>query len=125
MLFTTSDCVKTPLDFVRLWLHEASRVYGDKLIEKKDMETFTKLKFDIAKQFFEVYYYVHQSTHSSTTIYRFRSLNATMSMSSLYYMQIFILLLINGRNAMAVHSQDILSIYLFFSSSLRKLMMEH
>lgn len=42
------------MDFVRLWLHEASRVYGDKLIEAKDMENFQKMKFEIAKQFFEV-----------------------------------------------------------------------
>ena len=42
------------MDFARLWLHEASRVYGDKLIETKDMENFKKLKFDISKQFFDV-----------------------------------------------------------------------
>ena len=46
--------MKTPMDFVRLWLHEASRVYGDKLVEEKDMATFQKLKFEIAKQTFEV-----------------------------------------------------------------------
>ena len=47
-------CLKTPIDFVRLWLHEASRVYGDKFIEDKDMEMFTKLKYDVAKTSFEV-----------------------------------------------------------------------
>lgn len=52
-MFTTPDCVKTPVDLVRLWLHEASRVYGDKLIEVKDMEIFNKLKLDIAKAGFE------------------------------------------------------------------------
>lgn len=61
MLFTTSDAVKTPMDFVRLWLHEASRVYGDKLIETKDMEAFTKLKFEMAKQSFEVYMHANLS----------------------------------------------------------------
>ena len=55
MLFTTSDCLKTPVDLVKLWLHEASRVYGDKLIEQKDMETFQKLKFEVSKAAFEVY----------------------------------------------------------------------
>lgn len=39
---------------MRLWLHEASRVYGDKFIDDKDMSNFHKLKFDIAKQSFEV-----------------------------------------------------------------------
>lgn len=52
-MYTTPECIKTPIDFVNLWLHEASRVYGDKLIEKKDMDTFEKLKFDIAKAGFE------------------------------------------------------------------------
>ena len=53
-MFTTPECIKTPVDLVKLWLHEASRVYGDKLIETKDMETFQKMKLDIAKAGFEV-----------------------------------------------------------------------
>jgi dynein heavy chain len=42
------------MDIIRLWLHEASRVYGDKLIDTKDMETFKQMKFDMAKAGFEV-----------------------------------------------------------------------
>ena len=42
------------MDLVRLWLHEACRVYGDKLIDVKDMATFAKLKLDVAKASFEV-----------------------------------------------------------------------
>ena len=53
-MFSTSDGIKTPMDTVRLWLHEASRVYGDKLVDDKDMEMLTKLKFEIAKNSFEV-----------------------------------------------------------------------
>ena len=53
ILFSTSDVFKTPLDIVRLWLHESSRVYCDKLIEMKDIEMFNKIKLDIAKQTFE------------------------------------------------------------------------
>ena len=52
-MFSTPECMKTPVDLVKVWLHEASRVYGDKLIETKDMATFQKLKLDIAKAGFE------------------------------------------------------------------------
>lgn len=55
VLFTTPDCIKTPVDLVKLWLHEASRVYGDKLIEDKDMATFMKLKAEVSKAGFEVH----------------------------------------------------------------------
>ena len=54
VLFSTPECAKTPIDFVKLWLHEASRVYGDKLIDEKDMATFKKMKFEMAKVGFEV-----------------------------------------------------------------------
>jgi dynein heavy chain len=46
--------LKTPQDFVRLWLHEASRVYGDKFIEDRDIELFSKLKYSIAQNLFDV-----------------------------------------------------------------------
>ena len=54
MLFSGIECIKTPIDFVCLWLHEASRVYGDKFIEDKDMINFNKIKFDLTKQNFDV-----------------------------------------------------------------------
>lgn len=50
------------MDFVRLWLHEASRVYGDKLIEDKDMEALQKMKFEIGKQSFEVHMLINTYT---------------------------------------------------------------
>jgi dynein heavy chain len=53
MLFSTPECLKSPVDLVRLWLHEASRVYGDKLIDTKDIATFAKMKLDVAKSSFE------------------------------------------------------------------------
>ena len=54
MLYSTADCVKTPVDVARLWMHESERVYGDKLIDDKDIETFNKMVSDFAKKSFEV-----------------------------------------------------------------------
>ena len=54
MLFAGPDCVKSPVDLVRVWMHEAKRVYRDKLVDEKDMETFDKLLKDIVKKAFEV-----------------------------------------------------------------------
>ena len=54
VLFATPDCVKTPLDFIRLWLHEACRVYGDKFVEDRDMEMFVSMKTRTAMSNFEV-----------------------------------------------------------------------
>jgi hypothetical protein len=45
---------------VRLWQHETSRVYGDKMIEEKDMETLTKLQLQTAKDFFDVRTFEYQ-----------------------------------------------------------------
>ena len=70
ILFSTPDCIKTPVDLVKLWLHEASRVYEDKLIDTKDIETFQKLKLDIAKAGFEV---ITKSTSTLNSRYLYGS----------------------------------------------------
>uniref|UniRef100_A0A803WAA3 Dynein axonemal heavy chain 17 n=1 Tax=Ficedula albicollis TaxID=59894 RepID=A0A803WAA3_FICAL len=49
LLFSTPECLKTPVDLVRLWLHEAERVYGDKLVDEEDQYSFKKLLTDICK----------------------------------------------------------------------------
>lgn len=53
MLFANGDCLSQPCDIVRLWLHETQRVYGDKLTEEKDIDTFAKMQLDIFKKNFE------------------------------------------------------------------------
>uniref|UniRef100_A0A8C3EQ44 Dynein axonemal heavy chain 17 n=1 Tax=Corvus moneduloides TaxID=1196302 RepID=A0A8C3EQ44_CORMO len=49
LLFSTPECLKSPVDLVRLWLHEAERVYGDKLVDEQDQYSFKKLLADICK----------------------------------------------------------------------------
>ncbi|KAM6111100.1 LOW QUALITY PROTEIN: dynein axonemal heavy chain 17 [Pterocles gutturalis] len=52
LLFSTPECLRTPLDLVRLWLHEAERVYGDKLVDEGDQTGFGKVLADTCKKFF-------------------------------------------------------------------------
>lgn len=54
LLFSTPECLKSPVDLVRLWLHEAERVYGDKLVDERDQKGFGKLLVDTCKKFFAV-----------------------------------------------------------------------
>lgn len=54
VLFALPDCAKTPTDLVRLWQHEAARVYRDKLVDEKDLESYDKLLKDVVKKSFEV-----------------------------------------------------------------------
>ncbi|NWW79259.1 DYH17 protein, partial [Climacteris rufus] len=53
LLFSTPECLKSPVDLVRLWLHEAERVYGDKLVEEHDQDSFRKLLADTCKASFQ------------------------------------------------------------------------
>nr|XP_054501017.1 dynein axonemal heavy chain 17 [Agelaius phoeniceus] len=53
LLFSTPDCLKAPVDLVRLWLHEAERVYGDKLVDEEDQYSFKKVMADISKASFQ------------------------------------------------------------------------
>ncbi|NXH15458.1 DYH17 protein, partial [Bucco capensis] len=52
LLFSTRECLESPVDLVRLWLHEAERVYGDKLINETDQKGFRKMLADTCKKFF-------------------------------------------------------------------------
>ena len=46
-MFSKNDIVCTKNDLVKLWIHESQRVYYDKLIQKKDMDTFLKILGDV------------------------------------------------------------------------------
>ncbi|CAB1430530.1 unnamed protein product, partial [Pleuronectes platessa] len=53
ILFCTSECLKAPPDLLKIYLHECSRVYRDKLVEEHDFEVFDKLQVDTVKKFYE------------------------------------------------------------------------
>ncbi|NXM68229.1 DYH17 protein, partial [Serilophus lunatus] len=53
LLFSTPECLKSPVDLVRLWLHEAERVYGDKLVDELDQESFRNLVVGTCKASFQ------------------------------------------------------------------------
>ncbi|XP_039595259.1 dynein heavy chain 9, axonemal [Polypterus senegalus] len=53
ILFSTPDCLKVPQDLLKMYLHEANRVYRDKMVEEKDFETFDKLLLDMVKKYYE------------------------------------------------------------------------
>uniref|UniRef100_T1IH86 AAA+ ATPase domain-containing protein n=1 Tax=Strigamia maritima TaxID=126957 RepID=T1IH86_STRMM len=50
ILFANGDCVKTPADLIRLYLHESSRVYRDKMVEASDQDYFNRIQIDILKK---------------------------------------------------------------------------
>lgn len=54
MLYAVAETARTPIDLVRLYIHEASRVYRDKLVDNDDMEGFDNLIQDTVKKNFEV-----------------------------------------------------------------------
>ena len=53
MLFANADCCKTPTDVIRLYMHEAYRVYRDKLVDDSDLEMFDKLVKEAVKKTFD------------------------------------------------------------------------
>ncbi|XP_078230912.1 dynein axonemal heavy chain 17 isoform X3 [Callithrix jacchus] len=53
LLFSMAEVLKTPLDLVRLWLHEAERVYGDKMVDEKDQEILRRVTMASTKKFFD------------------------------------------------------------------------
>ncbi|NXF34813.1 DYH9 protein, partial [Nyctibius bracteatus] len=53
LLFSTPECLKQPQDLVKLYLHEANRVYRDKMVEEKDYSTFDKIQLEMVKKFYD------------------------------------------------------------------------
>uniref|UniRef100_UPI0035900BF2 dynein axonemal heavy chain 17-like n=1 Tax=Myxine glutinosa TaxID=7769 RepID=UPI0035900BF2 len=53
LLFSTTECVRSPTDLLRLWFHESQRVYGDKLIDAQDFAKLTEAQIASMKNSFE------------------------------------------------------------------------
>ena len=53
LLLSTPETVHSSLQIVRLWSHEAHRVYGDRLNEDKDIFLFRKIVTEILKKCFD------------------------------------------------------------------------
>lgn len=54
ILFSTPECLKSPQDLVKLYLHESNRVYRDKMVEEKDFSLFDKIQTEIVKKYCDV-----------------------------------------------------------------------
>lgn len=53
-MFATGDCASTVGSLIHLWFHETSRIYADKLVDKKDQDTFLKTIIEQIKKTFNV-----------------------------------------------------------------------
>lgn len=54
MILTSPECIPDAGGFVRIWMHEASRVYGDKLVDLKEQDVFAKMLLENIKKVFTV-----------------------------------------------------------------------
>lgn len=54
ILYATQETVKAPIDLMSLYVHEAERVYSDKLYDKIDKETYLKLERETFKKLEEL-----------------------------------------------------------------------
>ncbi|RKO94585.1 dynein heavy chain and region D6 of dynein motor-domain-containing protein [Blyttiomyces helicus] len=53
ILFSNKDTLNEPMDLVRLFLHEATRTYGDKMIDASDRAGLLKIQEEIVKKTFD------------------------------------------------------------------------
>lgn len=54
LLFSTPECLKQPQDLVKLYLHESSRVYRDRMVEDVDCDAFDKIQREMVKKCYDV-----------------------------------------------------------------------
>lgn len=54
LLFAGPECAKNQSEILRLWVHEAERVYKDKLVDNDDIVLLDKLIREIIKKNYDV-----------------------------------------------------------------------
>uniref|UniRef100_A0A803T6T9 Dynein axonemal heavy chain 17 n=1 Tax=Anolis carolinensis TaxID=28377 RepID=A0A803T6T9_ANOCA len=59
IIFSTPECLKTPQDLVKLYMHESCRVYRDKMVDEKDFAAFDKMQTEIVKKFYDMNMFCH------------------------------------------------------------------
>lgn len=52
LLVAKPEAIKEPEMIVKLWIHEAERIYGDRLVSYEHLGTFKRLLADIVKKAF-------------------------------------------------------------------------
>ncbi|KAI9209879.1 dynein heavy chain and region D6 of dynein motor-domain-containing protein, partial [Polychytrium aggregatum] len=53
ILFSIKETLKEPVDLIRLWIHEAFRTYGDKMVDVEDRTQLQKFAEEISKKSFD------------------------------------------------------------------------
>ncbi|NWI85455.1 DYH9 protein, partial [Pitta sordida] len=53
LLFSSPEHLKAPQELVKLYLHESSRVYRDRMVEANDFSTFDKIQREMVKKFYD------------------------------------------------------------------------
>jgi len=57
-------------------MHESQRVYGDKLVDEKDIEAYSKIQVDIVKKNFEVCIYKVNLTKNLSYVEKHKHYNS-------------------------------------------------
>lgn len=55
MLQAKQDAIKEPDNLIRLWVHECDRIFGDRLVNAKDLATYRALAADVCQKSFSKY----------------------------------------------------------------------
>jgi len=55
LLVAKPEAIKEPDLFIKLWIHESERIYGDRLVSIENLNTYKGLVFDMTKKSFGKY----------------------------------------------------------------------